>query len=231
LTETAQQAAVITTLLRKTYVIGDTRLEVLKGVDLNIEKGKFTVVSGDSGSGKTTLLNLIAGIDRPTSGRVIVFGEDLSVKDEDFLAVFRCSNVGFVFQSYNLISTLNVAENVGFPMEWLRKPVDYVDKRVQELLAMVGLSSRAEHFPFQLSGGEQQRVAFARALANDPPLLLADEPTGNIDKKTGSKIIEILRMLKDSGKTVVAVTHDERMLELADQSWRLEEGKLVNAYE
>jgi putative ABC transport system ATP-binding protein len=217
--------------LCKTYIVGNTNLEVLKGVDLIIEKGEFTVVSGDSGSGKTTLLNLIAGIDRPTSGEIFVFEEDLNVKDEDFLASFRCSNVGFVFQSYNLISTLTVAENVGFPMEWLGRPVDYVDKRVQELLAMVGLSSRAEHFPFQLSGGEQQRVAFARALANDPPLLLADEPTGNIDKKTGSKIIEILRTLKDDGKTVVAATHDERMAELADQSSRLEEGKIVNADE
>jgi putative ABC transport system ATP-binding protein len=231
LIETAEHPAVMISLLRKTYVVGNTRLEVLKGVDLIVERGEFTVVTGDSGSGKTTLLNLIAGIDRPTSGKIIVFGEDLSAKDEDFLATFRCSNVGFVFQSYNLISTLNVAENVGFPMEWLRKPVDYVDKRVQELLAMVGLSPRAEHFPFQLSGGEQQRVAFARALANDPPLLLADEPTGNIDKKTGSKIIEILRTLKDDGKTVVAATHDERIIELADQSWRLEEGKLVSADE
>jgi putative ABC transport system ATP-binding protein len=218
----------MTSLLCKTYLVGSDKLEVLRGIDLIVEKGGFTVVSGDSGSGKTTLLNLIAGIDRPTSGKIFVFGEDLNMKDEDFLATFRCNNVGFVFQSYNLISTLTVAENVGFPMEWLGKPVDYVDKRAQELLAMVGLSSRAEHFPFQLSGGEQQRVGFARALANDPPLLLVDEPTGNLDRKTSFKIIEMLQVLKRDGKTVVAATHDEGILKLADQSWRLEEGKLVS---
>jgi putative ABC transport system ATP-binding protein len=218
----------MTSLLCKTYLVGNSKLEVLKGIDLIIERGEFTVVSGDSGSGKTTLLNLISGIDRPTSGRIFVFGEDLTIKDEDFLATFRCNNVGFVFQSYNLISTLTVAENVGFPMEWLKKPVDYVDKRAQDLLAMVGLSSRAGHFPFQLSGGEQQRVGFARALANDPPLLLVDEPTGNLDRKTSFKIIEMLQALNDDGKTIVAATHDEGILKLADQRWRLEEGKLVS---
>ena len=228
MTETVQETAIMTSLLCKTYLVGSDKLEVLRGIDLIVEKGGFTVVSGDSGSGKTTLLNLIAGIDRPTSGKIFVFGEDLNMKDEDFLATFRCNNVGFVFQSYNLISTLTVAENVGFPMEWLGKPVDYVDKRAQELLAMVGLSSRAEHFPFQLSGGEQQRVGFARALANDPPLLLVDEPTGNLDRKTSFKIIEMLQVLKRDGKTVVAATHDEGILKLADQSWRLEEGKLVS---
>jgi len=228
LTAKAGQTAVLTSLLCKTYAVGSSKLEVLKDLDLVIEKGKFTVVSGDSGSGKTTLLNLIAGIDRPTSGKILVFGEDLTMKDEDFLAAFRCSNVGFVFQSYNLISTLTVAENVGFPMEWLKKPVQYVEKRAQELLTMVGLTSRADHFPYQLSGGEQQRVGFARALANDPPLLLVDEPTGNLDRKTSFKIIEILQVLKHDGKTVVAATHDDEILKLADQSWRLEEGKLVS---
>ena len=231
MTEKTQQTAVITSLLCKTYLVGNSKLEVLKGIDLIVETGEFTVVSGDSGSGKTTLLNLIAGIDKPTSGKIFVFGEDLTIKDEDFLATFRCNNIGFVFQSYNLISTLTVAENVGFPMEWLKKPIDYVDKRARELLAMVGLGSRAEHFPFQLSGGEQQRVGFARALANDPALLLVDEPTGNLDRKTSFKIIEILQALKDDGKTVVAATHDEAILKLADQSWRLEEGKLVSTDE
>lgn len=220
--------AVLASLLCKTYLVGETSVEVLKGADLSVEEGEFTVVSGDSGSGKTTLLNIIGGIDRPTGGKIVVFGEDLSTKDEGFLATFRCSKVGFVFQSYNLISTLTVAENLGFPMEWLRRPVDYIDKRVQELLLKVGLESRAEHFPFQLSGGEQQRVAFARALANDPPLLLVDEPTGNLDRRTSSKIIEILQALKEDGKTVVVATHEARMRRLADQRLLLEEGKLVN---
>ena len=223
-----EESAVCGSSLYKTYQVGDTQIEVLKSVDISIGKGQFTVISGDSGSGKTTLLNIIGSIDRPTSGKVIVLGEDLSVQDEDSLAAFRCSNVGFVFQSYNLISTLTVAENVAFPMEWLRKPTDYVEKRVQELLAMVGLSARTEHFPFQLSGGEQQRVAFARALANDPPLLLVDEPTGNLDRRTSAQVAEILNNLKDEGKTVVVATHDEEIVKAAHQLLRLEEGMLTN---
>jgi len=225
------EPAVLGSLLRKVYVVGDTKVEVLKDIDLNVRRGEFATISGASGSGKTTILNIIGGIDRPTSGKVAIFGQNLSDKDEDFLAAFRCSNIGFVFQSYNLISTLTVAENVGFPMEWLRKPADHIEKRVQELLAMVGLGFRAEYFPFQLSGGEQQRVAFARALANDPPLLLVDEPTGNLDRKTSAKIIEILRILNDNGKTVLVATHDEEILKLADQKLRLEEGKLVKVNE
>jgi len=223
-----EESAVCGSSLCKTYQVGDTQIEVLKSVDISIGKGQFTVISGDSGSGKTTLLNIIGSIDRPTSGKVIVLGEDLSVQDEDSLAAFRCTNIGFVFQSYNLISTLTVAENVAFPMEWLRKPTDYVEKRVQELLAMVGLSARTEHFPFQLSGGEQQRVAFARALANDPPLLLVDEPTGNLDRRTSAQVAEILNNLKDEGKTVVVATHDEEIVKAAHQLLRLEEGMLTN---
>jgi putative ABC transport system ATP-binding protein len=228
LTEKSHEEVILGSLLCKVYLAGDVEVEVLRGTNLIVEKGEFTVVSGASGSGKTTLLNIIGSIDKPTSGKVVVFGEDLSVEDEDFLAAFRCSNIGFVFQSYNLVSTLTVAENVGFPMEWIRRPVDHIEKRVQELIAMVGLSSRSEHFPFQLSGGEQQRVAFARALANNPPLLLVDEPTGNLDRKTSSKIIDMLQMLKDDGKTIVVATHDEGILKLADQKLCLEEGKLVN---
>ncbi len=192
--------AIVASLICKTYQTGDANVEVLKDVNLNVGKGEFTVISGPSGSGKTTLLNIIGGIDKPTSGKIVVFGEDLSVKDEDFLADFRCHNIGFVFQSYNLVSTLTVAENVAFPMEWLQKQEDQIAKRVEELLETVGLQHRSEHFPFQLSGGEQQRVAFARALANDPPLLLVDEPTGNLDTKTSLKIVQILQKLKDEEK-------------------------------
>ena len=184
----------------KTFEVGDLRIEVLNGVNLEVEKGEFVTISGPSGSGKTTLLNVIGGIDKPTKGRIIVFGEDLNVKDEDFLASFRCHNIGFVFQSYNLISTLTVSENIAFPMERTKKSTSQIESRVKELLEKFGLQHRANHFPFQLSGGEQQRVAFAHALANDPPLLLIDEPTGNLDVKTGLKIVEVLRELKERGK-------------------------------
>jgi putative ABC transport system ATP-binding protein len=227
----ADKTVVLASDLCKTYEIGDAKVEVLKDVNLKVEKGEFTVISGPSGSGKTTLLNIIGGIDKPTSGKIVVFGHDLSVKDEDFLASFRCNNIGFVFQSYNLVSTLTVAENIAFPMEWARKPENHVKERVEELLGVVGLQHRAEHFPFQLSGGEQQRVAFARALANDPPFLLIDEPTGNLDTRTSLKIVQILQKLNSDGKTVIVATHDDRIIQLADQKLYLENGKLVSLNE
>ena len=213
--------------LEKTYEVGNTKLEVLKDINLRIPKGKFTVLCGPSGSGKTTLLNIIGGIDSPTKGKIIVAGQDLTTQNEDFLSDFRCIHVGFVFQAYNLVSTLTVAENVAFPMEWTRKPESEVEQRVDELLKTVGLDSRANHFPSQLSGGEQQRVAFARALSNDPELILADEPTGNLDVKNAQKILQVLQLLKQQGKTVIVSTHDVQIRELADQVLCLEEGRLA----
>ncbi|MGB9914041.1 MAG: ABC transporter ATP-binding protein [Candidatus Bathyarchaeales archaeon] len=217
--------------LCKTYQIGDVEVEVLKGVNLSVTRGQFVAICGPSGSGKTTLLNIISGIDKATTGQVIVLGQDLAMQDEDFLAEFRCNNVGFVFQSYNLVSTLTVAENIAFPMEWRRKSEAEIEKRVAELLDTVGLKHRANHFPAQLSGGEQQRVALARALANDPPLILADEPTGNLDAKNAQKITQMLQMLKAQGKTIIAATHDPELVRLSDQVLRLEEGRLASWYE
>ncbi|MCJ7559695.1 ABC transporter ATP-binding protein [Candidatus Bathyarchaeota archaeon] len=211
--------------------MGDAEVDVLKDLNLNVARGEFIAICGPSGSGKTTLLNMISGIDRPTSGKIIVLGQDLTVKDEDFLAEFRCDDVGFVFQSYNLVSTLTVAENIAFPMEWSRKPEKEIEKRVAELLETVGLHHRANHFPAQLSGGEQQRVAFARALANDPQLLLVDEPTGNLDTRNGQKITQMLQMLKVKGKTIIASTHDPEIMQLADQKLCLEEGRLASQNE
>ena len=217
--------------LGKAYQIGNEKLEVLKDVTFSILKAKFVVVSGPSGSGKTTLLNIIGGIDKPTTGKIFVNNEDLTDKDEDFLSDFRCNNVGFVFQAYNLVSTLTVAENVAFPMEWTGKPEEEIEKRITELLETVGLQNRANHFPAQLSGGEQQRVAFARALANDPQLILADEPTGNLDEKNAQKIVQVLQLLKEKGKTVIVSTHDLAIKELANQVLCLEEGKLAGKNE
>jgi putative ABC transport system ATP-binding protein len=223
--------AILASALCKTYEAFSGRLTVLDGVEFEVGEGEFMVLSGPSGSGKTTLLNVISGIDKPTSGKILVYGEDLTNKSEDFLADFRCSNIGYVFQSYNLVSTLTVAENIAFPMEWLRKPRETIEDRAKELLDTLGLQSRAEHFPFQLSGGEQQRVAFARALANDPPLVLADEPTGNLDKRTGEKIIQLLQRLKEDGRTLAVVTHDASIVNLADKKFRLEQGKLLSGNE
>jgi putative ABC transport system ATP-binding protein len=222
-------AMVYAEALGKIYQVGSVKVEVLKNVTLSIPNAEFVALCGPSGSGKTTLLNIIGGIDRPTNGKIFVAGQDLTVRDEDFLSDFRCSNVGFVFQAYNLVSTLTVAENVAFPMEWARQPEEEIEKRVNELLEIVGLKGRMNHFPAQLSGGEQQRVAFARALSNDPPLVLADEPTGNLDTKNAQKIIQVLQLLKARGKTVIVSTHDELIKQLADQVVCLEEGKLASA--
>jgi putative ABC transport system ATP-binding protein len=217
--------------LTKTFQVGERKITVLKDINLQIPKANFTAICGPSGSGKTTLLNIIGGIDRPTKGKVFVSGEELTGKDEDFLSEFRCNHVGFVFQSYNLVSTLTVAENVAFPMEWTRKPSVEIERRVTELLKTVGLENRATHFSSQLSGGEQQRVAFARALANDPELILADEPTGNLDAKNAQKIVQVLQLLKTNGKTVIVSTHDLQIQALSDQVVFLDEGKMATSHE
>jgi putative ABC transport system ATP-binding protein len=222
---------VSTEALEKTFQVGNVKIEVLKDINLQIPKAKFVVICGASGSGKTTLLNIISGIDGPTKGKIVVAGEDLTGQNEDFLSDFRCTHIGFVFQAYNLVSTLTVAENVAFPMEWTRKPPEEIEKRVLELLKTVGLEQRANHFPSQLSGGEQQRVAFARALANEPELILADEPTGNLDEKNGQKIVQVLQLLKQQGKSVIVSTHDVQIRELADQVLYLDNGRLASSDE
>ena len=215
--------------LCKAYQMEDTTVEVLKDINLTVQNGQFVAIYGPSGAGKTTLLNMISGIDKPTSGKITVFDQDLTQQNEDVLAEYRCNQVGFVFQSYNLISTLTVAENIAFPMEWKRTPPEEIKKKVTELTQTLGLQHRANHFPAQLSGGEQQRVAFARALANNPPLLLCDEPTGNLDTKNGQKIIQILQTLKSEGKTIIVSTHDSDIMPLADLKFYIEDGKLATA--
>jgi putative ABC transport system ATP-binding protein len=221
------KTAITITQLCKVYRIEDIPVEVLKEINLNVQKGQFVAIYGPSGAGKTTLLNLISGIDKPTTGRITVFDQEITKQNEDSLADYRCNQVGFVFQSYNLISTLTVAENIAFPMEWKRMSSEKILTRVTELIQKLGLTNRANHFPAQLSGGEQQRVAFARALANDPALVLADEPTGNLDTKNGQKMMQILQSLKNEGKTIIVATHDEEIMLLADLKLYLEDGKLA----
>jgi putative ABC transport system ATP-binding protein len=223
--------SVVIQALNKTYQLGGIKVEVLKNLKLKVLKSEFVAICGPSGSGKTTLLNILSGIDKSTNGKVLVLGEDLTAKDEDFLADFRCNHVGFVFQSYNLVSTLTVAENIAFPMEWKRKTAVEIETRVAKLLETVGLQDRATHFPAQLSGGEQQRVAFARALANNPELILADEPTGNLDVKNALKVTEMLKQLKAEGKTVIVATHDPELTRLADRVLFLKDGNLVEEVE
>ncbi len=223
----ADEIAVIASSLRREYHIGDITIEALKGLNLEVAEGEFITIHGPSGAGKTTLLNIIGGLDKPTTGEVVVFGHNLLASDEDFLATFRCAYIGFVFQSYNLISTLTALENVAFPVDIAGWEGKRASERAKKLLEIVGLSHRANHFPSQLSGGEQQRVAFARALANDPPLLLVDEPTGNLDLETSLEIVHILERLKAEKKTIVVATHDERIMQLANRTLQLRNGRIV----
>lgn len=211
----------------KTYQLGKVTIRALKNFNLNIKRGEFLVVLGPSGSGKTTLLNIIGGIDIPTSGSV--YFEDLKIDnlDEAQLTEYRRREIGFIFQFFNLISTLTAGENVDFALELSRK--DRPSKKSStELLEMVSLKDRAHNFPFQLSGGERQRVSIARALAKDPPLMLCDEPTGELDFKTGKKILKIMRLLNQKeGKTFILVTHNSVISEIADRVIFLHDGEIA----
>ena len=213
--------------LTKEYQSGDHRLAVLRDVSFTIPDGAFVAVVGPSGSGKTTLLGLLAGLDVPTHGSVLLDGEDLTQLSEDRRAQLRGAKVGFVFQSFQLIPTLTALENVQVPLE-LRGD-DGAPARARELLARVGLGDRVHHFPNQLSGGEQQRVAIARAFSNAPRLLFADEPTGNLDSETGARIVELLETLnRESGTTIVLVTHDLALARRAQRVIRLADGVVVS---
>jgi putative ABC transport system ATP-binding protein len=209
--------------VKKSYPMGEVTVHALRGIDLDIASGEFIVLLGPSGCGKTTTLNLIGGLDRPTSGQVIVKGEDIGKFNEARQARYRREQVGFVFQFFNLIPTLTAAENVEFAVALTQH--NHLEKKACELLDLVGLSDWAKHFPAQLSGGQQQRVAIARALSNHPSVLLCDEPTGNLDAETGRQVLEVIRNLNQSqGTTVVLVTHNTAIAPIADRVVHLRDG-------
>ena len=212
----------------KTYKMGDVEVQALKNVDLRIDKKEFVAITGPSGSGKSTLLHMVGCLDRPTEGKIILDGTDVSKLDDSELARLRGNKLGFVFQFFNLYPTLTALENVELPMMIIEKNKDERKKRSLELLKIVGMEKRAEHLPSQLSGGERQRVAIARALANDPPLILADEPTGNLDSKIGGDIMKFLNMLQENeGKTIVMVTHESDIAKYAERIIYLKDGEIV----
>ena len=214
----------------KSYGQGAARVEAVSDLDLTIDAGDFVAVVGPSGSGKTTLLQLLGGLDRPTSGSILFEGRDLAALREAELTRLRLGTIGFVFQQFNLIPTVTAAENVELALAPRRIPAAERGERVAELLAAVGLAARGHHLPSQLSGGEQQRVAIARALANEPRVLLADEPTGNLDSTTGKEIVNLLRLLSDDrGQTVVLITHDLGAAAGARRVIRLHDGKIADA--
>ena len=217
--------------LHKEFEMGATVVQALDGVSLEIKRASFTVIMGPSGSGKSTLLYLIGGLDWPTSGSILVDGEEIQKLDENSLAVFRRRKVGFIFQSFNLIASMAAEENVSFPLRFSGVIPSERKTRSQALLDRVGLADRMTHKPTELSGGQQQRVAVARALINDPPLILADEPTGNLDSFSGISIMQLLSDLHKTGKTIIVVTHDPRMLQFATDTIFLLDGRTVTEAE
>lgn len=217
--------------LFKIFKMGDQVVRALDGIDLVIPAHSFTVIMGPSGSGKSTLLYLIGGLDKPTRGEVAVNGQSVDFTNDINLAFYRRKTVGFIFQSFNLVSSMTALENVSFPMWFAGTSRSRRRQRATDLLGQVGLANRARHKPAELSGGQQQRVAFARAMINDPPLILADEPTGNLDTTSGQRIMRMLYDYYEQGKTIVVVSHDERMKQFATHVIYLLDGKIVTEQE
>ena len=216
-----------TSNLKKIYVSGDTAVHALDGVSFSVDKGEFVVIVGTSGSGKSTLLHMLGGLDRPTSGSVTVDGQKLFSLKEDDLTVFRRRKIGFVFQNYNLVPVLNVYENIVLPIQLDGKTpdADYIDSIVDTL----GLGSKLKNLASNLSGGQQQRVAIARALSTKPAIILADEPTGNLDSKTSLDVLRLLKMTSEKySQTIVIITHDEQLAQMADRIVRIEDGRIVS---
>ena len=212
--------------LTKTYGKGDTTVTALGGVSFAVEKGEFIAIVGASGSGKSTLMHLIGGVDRPTSGSVTVDGNDIFLQNESALAIFRRRNIGLIYQFYNLIPTLTAAENIMLPYLLDNRKPD--GAKLRSILETAGLADRAKHLPNELSGGQQQRVSIGRALVNDPALILADEPTGNLDSKSSREIIDLLKLSnKRYNQTLIIITHDEKIALQADRVITIEDGKIV----
>ena len=212
--------------LRKFYGSGDTQVKALDGVDLSVENGEFVAIVGTSGSGKSTLLHMLGGLDRPTSGAVLVDGKDIfSLKDEE-LTIFRRRKIGFVFQSYNLVPVLSVYENIVLPIQLDGGKVD--QSYVNQVIEALGLEQQLENLPSQLSGGQQQRVAIARALATKPAIILADEPTGNLDSRTSQDVLGLMKVTGQKfAQTMVMITHNEEIAQMADRIVRIEDGRIV----
>jgi putative ABC transport system ATP-binding protein len=213
--------------IEKAYPVGDGEVSVLKGINLNVEKGEFIALMGPSGSGKSTLMNIVGCLDRPTRGRFILLGKDISETSDDELARIRREELGFIFQTFNLIGRISVLRNVEVPMILSEVSREKRKARALELLDAVGLSHRVDFNPPNISGGERQRVAIARALANDPKIIIADEPTGNLDLKSSDEVMAILKNLHDEGRTIIMVTHNPEITMNCDRVIRLRDGRIM----
>lgn len=223
----ARQIIIRTLGLRKAYRMGKVVTEALRGIDIEIRRGEYLCILGPSGSGKSTFFNMVGGLDTPTSGRVFIDEVDVAELNAVELAYLRCHKIGYIFQTYNLVPFMTALENVSTPMAFAGVPPDRARKKGLDLLGQVGLGDRWDHRPIEMSGGQQQRVAIARSMANDPAILLCDEPTANLDLNTGAEILEILyRLNTDRGVTVIAATHDHRMLDLSSRVVWIRDGKV-----
>ncbi|MFA6929766.1 MAG: ABC transporter ATP-binding protein [Lentisphaeria bacterium] len=227
MTEQRTQDAVCFEDIRRTYIMGSQEVHALAGVSANFAKGAFWAIMGPSGSGKSTMLNILGCLDRPSSGRYLLNGQDISSLDDNALSDIRLKYLGFIFQSFNLIPQLTVQENIALPLYYLGWTQEQSSQRAKELAGLVGLEQRLEHRPTELSGGQQQRVAIARALANDPVFLLADEPTGNLDTSTSREIIVLLKELNKAGKTIIMVTHEPDIAEHASKRLYMRDGLIA----
>ena len=216
--------------IKKHFGEGESRVEVLKGIDIEIEKGEFCVLLGPSGSGKSTLMNMLGLLDTPTHGEYYINGKLVDDLTDDQMSVIRNEEIGFIFQGFNLISSLSALENVELPLVYRGMPKQERREISQQALERVGLGSRIHHLPAEMSGGQQQRVAVARAIAAKPPVILADEPTGNLDTKSTKEVMAILHELKDEGRTVIVITHDNEIAEEAERVIRIRDGKVVEDY-
>jgi len=213
--------------LKKIYRMGDEKIAAVNNVTLDFYEGETSCLLGKSGSGKSTLLNLISGLEKPTKGEIIILGKHVEKMDENQLAAFRQKNIGFVFQSYNLLGTLTALENVMLPLVFVKTPLKERKERAMDMLKKVGLENRANHKPNQLSGGQQQRVSIARAFINNPPIIFADEPTGNLDTKTTYEMMDLMTgMARDNNQTLIIVTHDMEIAEYAQRKIVLSDGKI-----
>jgi putative ABC transport system ATP-binding protein len=213
--------------LKRHFQMGSETVRALDGVSLEVERGAFVGIAGASGSGKSTLLYLLGGLDHPTGGSIWVDGQDIAGLDEDGLAAFRQHKVGFIFQMFNLVPSMTALENVEFPMLFSSASPAQRRQRASQALELVGLSDRQKHRPSELSGGQQQRVAIARSLVNDPAILLADEPTGNLDSRSGADVMVILKELNDQGRTLITVSHDSNIISQAHRSIYLRDGQII----
>lgn len=214
--------------LYKLYRVGDEVVRALNGVDFDIYEGEFCAIVGTSGSGKSTLLNMLAGLEKPTKGEIVIGGEHIEKKNEEQLVRFRRDHVGFIFQSFHLLGTMNALENVALPLSFRGEPKDIRLKKADRMLELVNLKNHKRHLPNQMSGGQQQRVGVARALVVDPKIIFADEPTGNLDSHTSEEVMELMkRVVKEQNKTLVMVTHDVHLATYADRVFHIRDGKIL----